>query len=117
MPITPPQTLQLSSGAITTELDNSFCGVLLNVIVNKDGGTNNPDVAITEQNVLGRTVLDITESGSGYSKYPVREENVGATGTGLSTYSPFIIESPLQVAITGGDASGTVTVAFQYIPY
>jgi len=111
------ETLTLDgSGEVTKTLTESFVGLLTVIIIDKDGGTNNPVCVFTEVSNLARTLLTATESGSTATSYPIRERVVDNTSAVLSVYNYYLIDSEIQVAITGGDNAGTVTIAIQYIP-
>lgn len=117
MATTPKQVITLDgSGEATVLNELSFAGFLTEILLNKDGQTANPVVTMTEAGSLGRTLLSVTQSASGDSTYTVREEQVTSTNVATTTYANYFIESQIQIAITGGDAAGTVTVQFQYIP-
>jgi hypothetical protein len=117
MAITPKQTLTLdASGELTTTLDDSFHGLLCGFLVNENGQSNNPALVFSEVGSLGRTLCTVTHSATGATFYPVRELLLKNDGTSASEYGHYLVESGIQVAITGGDNAGTVTVQAQYIP-
>jgi len=118
MAVTSKQTITLSSGAITDEvLSYSFAGKLNAILVNKNGQTLSPVITISESGSLGRDVLSITQTATGDNIYHVRHSTVDNMNMAITnSYDKYLIESQLQVTVTGGDASGTITFQFQYEP-
>lgn len=118
MALTTRETITLDgSGEYSDLLSYPPNGYLLNVLVNKNGQTGNPTVAITESGGLGRTILTITQTATGDNIYPVRQSLVTNNNTAITNSDDkYLVETNLSIAIASGDAAGTVAIQFQYEP-
>jgi len=117
MAYTARETITLdASGEAIQALTESITGFITDILVNKDGQTNNPTILIAEQGGLGRTILNITQTATGDNIYPVRESLVNNVNTSVGLYEHYFVETDLLVTIASGDNAGTVTIQIQYIP-
>lgn len=100
---------------LRVELDGTGAGTvtdlvnteLLSFYVNKGGMTNNPAIVISDD--LGRSLLTATITAN--TDYPLMVQAVDEVGAAhTNIYKNTALASNVTVTVTGGDASGVLTV-------
>ncbi len=101
------------SGESTTK-GNFFNGIVWAISVDKNGQAGDPTVVITDNKA--QEILDITESGSGFTVYRPSTPLQTKAGVDRTQYGLFGVNSAITIVIASGTADAIVDIIIDYIP-
>lgn len=95
-----------ATGSAVTAANGGLTGFLHSIHVKPlvAGWAATTDITITETGGAGRTLLTLANKSSAAATYPVRVQEVGADGTGTSTYTMYALNGE-QITVSMAQAN------------
>ena len=107
-----------ATGSAVTAANGGITGFLYAIHVKPlvAGWATTTDITITETGGAGRTILTLTDKSSAAVTYPVRLEEVGATGTGVGSRAMYAFNGEqITVSVAGANVDTNAVEVWLYL--